>query len=195
MGALCGVVDMFDACIRRARYQGKFEFTYVSHSQVIVKRLAEGTRIVLKSHYGCEVQKINIFQDRYLVAHTPETMLLGDLETCKLSEIPWAGGGKEKFFLDNPSVCMVYSAGELSLVEYGRNELLGSCRTEHMNPHLIRSARRPAASTAFTASAHGHGLLCALLTCSARVHAAVCASTSAHRACTATLSWARRCRT
>ena len=32
---------------------------------------------------------------------------------------------------------LVRSAGELSLVEYGRNEILGSARTEHMNPHYI----------------------------------------------------------
>jgi len=136
-GSLCGVVDLYDACIKRTRYKGKFEFTYVSLSQVIVKRLSSGTRIVLKSHFGCEIMKINIFQDRYLIAHTPETLLMGDLETCKLSEVSWSGSGKERFFFDNAAVCMVFNAGELSLVEYGRNELLGSCRTEYMNPHLI----------------------------------------------------------
>lgn len=34
---------------------------------------------------------------------------------------------------------MIFNAGELSLVEYGNNEVLGSVRTEFMNPHLIRS--------------------------------------------------------
>ena len=147
MGSLCGVVDLYDACIRRTRYRGKFEFTYVSLSQVIVKRLSSGTRIVLKSHFNCEIQKINIFQDRYLVAHTPETLLMGDLESCKLSEVPWTSTGTEKFFFDNASVCMVFSAGQLALIEYGRNETLGACRTEHMNPHLIsvRINERPPA--------------------------------------------------
>ena len=31
----------------------------------------------------------------------------------------------------------MYNAGELILVEYGQNDLLGSCRTEHMSPYLI----------------------------------------------------------
>merc|ERR1719440_1651816 len=137
VGSLCGVVDLYDACIRRYRYRGKFEFTYVSLSQVIVKRLATGTRIVLKSHFGYEIEKINIFHDRYLVAHTPDTLLMGDLETCKLSEVPWNGSGQEKFHFDYEAVCMIYNAGELSFVEYGRNEILGSCRTEHVSPHLI----------------------------------------------------------
>ena len=33
---------------------------------------------------------------------------------------------------------MIFNAGELSLVEYENNQILGSVRTEFMNPHLIR---------------------------------------------------------
>mmetsp|Transcript_43192 Transcript_43192/g.92156 ORF Transcript_43192/g.92156 Transcript_43192/m.92156 type:complete len:1765 (-) Transcript_43192:92-5386(-) len=137
VGSLCGGLDMFDVCIRRARYRGTHEFTYVSLSQVIVKSLATGARIVLKSNVGFEIKKINIFQERFLVAHTPESILLGDLQTCRLSEIPWHSAGNEKFFFDNPTVCMIFKAGELSLVEYGCNEVLACARTEHMSPHLI----------------------------------------------------------
>ncbi len=67
VGSLCGAVDLFDACVRRANYRGQFEFTYVSLSQVIVRRLVgpnAGHRIVLKSQFGCEINKINIFHDR-----------------------------------------------------------------------------------------------------------------------------------
>ena len=32
---------------------------------------------------------------------------------------------------------MIFNAGELTLVEYGAAEILGSVRTEFMNPHLI----------------------------------------------------------
>ena len=46
-------------------------------------------------------------------------------------------GGNEKFYFENNNVCMIFNAGELSLVEYGKNEVLGSVRTEFMNPHLI----------------------------------------------------------
>lgn len=137
VGSLCGGVDMFDVCIRRSRYRGTHEFTYVSLSQVIVKSIATGHRIVLKSNVGFEIQKINIFQDRFLVANTPESILLGDLQTCRLSEIPWHSSGTEKFFFDNPTVCMIFKAGELSVVEYGCNELLACARTEFMSPHLI----------------------------------------------------------
>eukprot|EP00191_Tetraselmis_sp_GSL018_P001208 CAMPEP_0177614748 /NCGR_PEP_ID=MMETSP0419_2-20121207/22933_1 /TAXON_ID=582737 /ORGANISM="Tetraselmis sp., Strain GSL018" /LENGTH=1707 /DNA_ID=CAMNT_0019112051 /DNA_START=174 /DNA_END=5298 /DNA_ORIENTATION=- len=137
VGSLCGGVDLYDACLRKQRYKGKFEFTYVSKSQVIVQRLATNSRIVLKSSLGYEIERINIQQDRFLIAHTPHTLLMGDLETCKLSEVPWSGSGSEKFIFDSPQVCMIYNAGELTLIEYGRSEVLGTCRTEHMSPYLI----------------------------------------------------------
>lgn len=52
-------------CPQRESYKGKFEFTYVSRSSVIVKELKSGKRIVLKSVYGYEVDRINIYKDRY----------------------------------------------------------------------------------------------------------------------------------
>ncbi|XP_053736543.1 intraflagellar transport protein 172 homolog [Synchiropus splendidus] len=138
-GTLCGGVELFDCCLRRTIYKNKFEMTYVGLSQVIVKNLSTGTRVVLKSFYDYEIEEVKIMgRDRFLVAHTSSTLLLGDLQTNKLSEVPWPGsGGNEKFFCENESVCMIFNAGELSLVEYSKNEILGSVRTEFMNPHLI----------------------------------------------------------
>lgn len=80
--------------LQRHKYKGKFEFTYVSKSSVIVKELKSGKRIVLKSVYGYEIDKINIYKDRYLIARTAETLLMGDLESCNLSEIQWQGDGE-----------------------------------------------------------------------------------------------------
>uniref|UniRef100_A0A1A8U1D0 Intraflagellar transport protein 172 homolog n=1 Tax=Nothobranchius furzeri TaxID=105023 RepID=A0A1A8U1D0_NOTFU len=141
-GTLCGGVELFNYCLRRTVYRNMFEMTYVGLSQVIVKNLSTGTRVVLKSFYGYEIEEVKIMgKDRYLMAHTSDTLLLGDLLMNKLSEVPWpSSGGNEKFFFENETVCLIFNAGELSLVEYGQNEILGSVRTEFMNPHLI-SAR------------------------------------------------------
>lgn len=50
----------------------------------------------------------------------------------------WPNSGRnEKFYFDNANVCLIFNVGELSIVEYGENEILGSVRTEFMNPHLI----------------------------------------------------------
>ncbi|XP_062065144.1 intraflagellar transport protein 172 homolog [Lepus europaeus] len=138
-GTLCGGVEQFDCCLRRSIYKNKFELTYVGPSQVIVKNLSSGTRVVLKSRYGYEVEEVKILgKERYLVAHTSDTLLLGDLNANRLSEVAWQGsGGNEKYFFENENVCMIFNAGELTLVEYGSNDTLGSVRTEFMNPHLI----------------------------------------------------------
>ncbi|XP_071273312.1 intraflagellar transport protein 172 homolog isoform X1 [Agelaius tricolor] len=138
-GTLCGGVEQFDCCLRKTIYKNKFEMTYVGPSQVIVKNLSTGTRVVLKSQYGYEIDEVKILgKDRYLVAHTSDTLLLGDVSSNKLSEVAWQGsGGNEKFFFDNENVCMIFNAGELTLVEYGSNDILGSVRTEFVNPHLV----------------------------------------------------------
>lgn len=137
VGTLCGIVDLYDVCLKRTMYKGGFELTYVSHSQVIVRQVDTNAKIVVRSHYGCEITKTNIYQSRYVVANTSETLLLGDLETLKLSEVKWHGTGNEKFVFDNPSACIVYFAGELSVVEYGASEVLGSIRTSNINRHVL----------------------------------------------------------
>ena len=61
----------------------------------------------LKSHYGYEVFEVKVLgRDRYVVAHTSDTLMIGDLNTSNLSEIPWrpATGSEEKFYFDNETV-------------------------------------------------------------------------------------------
>jgi intraflagellar transport protein 172 len=137
VGTLCGVVDLYDICVRRTMYKGGFELTYVSHSQVIVRQVETNMRIVVRSQYGREIGKTNIFKNRFVVANTVDTILLGDLQTLKLSEIQWHGNGSEKYIFDNPAACIIYFAGEVSIVEYGVDEALGSIRTSHTNSHVL----------------------------------------------------------
>lgn len=146
IGTLCGVVDMYDICVKRTMYKGGFELTYVSHSQVIVRQVETNMRIVVRSQYGCEILKTNIFKNRFVVATTTDTLLLGDMDTLKLSEIQWHGNGTEKFIFDNPSACVIHFSGEVSIVEYGLNDLLGSIRTSHISGHVfsLRINERPA---------------------------------------------------
>jgi hypothetical protein len=40
--------------------------------------------------------------------------------------------------MKGPKAALVYSAGEINVIEYGSNEILGICRTEYMNPRLVR---------------------------------------------------------
>lgn len=59
---------------------------------------------MLKSRFEHEVERINVYQDRFLVASTAQTLILGDLETCQLSEVSWEATGAEKYHFDNAQV-------------------------------------------------------------------------------------------
>lgn len=77
-------------------------------------------------------------KNNYLVARTDESLILCDLTRNLNSELSWAASGHhEKFYFENPNVCLIFNAGELSLVEYGDNFILRSVRTEFVNPHTI----------------------------------------------------------
>ncbi len=69
--------------------------------------------------------------------HTYTHTLQGDFETLKLSEIHWHGNGSEKFIFDYPSACIIYFAGEVTIIEYGQEEPLGSIRTSFTNSHVL----------------------------------------------------------
>jgi intraflagellar transport protein 172 len=74
-----------------------------------VKSIEGGKKMVLKSDVsknfvGAEITKVNVYQDRFLVGNTSETILLGDMESGKSSEILWRGSGNEKFIFSNPNI-------------------------------------------------------------------------------------------
>ncbi len=77
-----------------------------------------------------------------MAAHTRNTLLLGDLEIMKVSEVLWQSPerGKEKYLFDYPNLAIVVVAGELSVVLYGQNEILGSVCTSYANRHVISIA-------------------------------------------------------
>jgi intraflagellar transport protein 172 len=104
---------------------------------MVIKNTETNKRLVIKSQLSSDILKLNIYLDNYIVMATRESIVLGDLEGEKCSELPWNVTGKEKFDFNNPNVCMIYSSGELALVEYGRNDILGYCRTEYIHSNLI----------------------------------------------------------
>ena len=53
-----------------------------------MKNLSTSMRVVLKSFYGYEIDEVRIQgNDRYIVAHSSDTLIVGDLQTTKLSEV------------------------------------------------------------------------------------------------------------
>nr|CAH8871752.1 unnamed protein product [Trichobilharzia regenti] len=139
VGTYCGGIEIFDCCVKRKLYRNIFELNYVDPSQVIVRNLKRGDTIVLQSFFGYEIDDVKVMgQDRYLIAHTSNTIMLGDLRENRLSEVPWNNKSlKERFYFGYSKFCIIFGSGELHVVEYGVNEILGSVRTEFTTPYLI----------------------------------------------------------
>jgi hypothetical protein len=54
--------------------------------------------------FGDDIQKVDIYQERFIVARTQRHLMLGDLVSCKLSEIPWESDLTERFYFDGDKV-------------------------------------------------------------------------------------------
>ncbi|CAH8560325.1 unnamed protein product [Schistosoma turkestanicum] len=139
IGTYCGAVDLFDCCVKKKLYRKIFEFNYVGPSQVIVRNLKTGDTTVVQSKFGYEIDDVKVMgQDRYLVTHTSNTLILGDLLENHLSEVQWNSKNfNERFYFGYNKFCIIFGSGELYVVEYGVNEILGSIKTEFTTPLLI----------------------------------------------------------
>ena len=136
-GNLSGSVDLFEACLKKTIFKDIFEITYVSHNQVVIKNNQTQKRLVIKPQMSTDIVKLNIYLDNFVVLFTKESLIVGDLNLEKHSEIQWKKSGQEKFDFSNYNVCMVYNNDGLALIEYGSNEILGYCPTEYINSNLI----------------------------------------------------------
>ncbi|KAJ8664577.1 hypothetical protein QAD02_006239, partial [Eretmocerus hayati] len=140
VGGLCGAVEQFETILRRTLVRGSHEVAYVGPSQVVIRSLDGKSRpVVLKSHSASEIEDVKVMgrADNHVVARTASSLIVADIERNLLSEISWEDrGGNEKFYFEYPGVCLVFSLGELTLIEYGLNEVLGSVRTEMINPRV-----------------------------------------------------------
>lgn len=141
IGSLCGAVEQFETVLKRTVIRGSHEVAYVGPSQVIIRPLHEGNRpVIIRSQTGYEIEDVKVLgrSDNNVVARTTRTLLLADIEFNLISEIPWEEKtNTEKFFFEYPRVCLIFCSGELTIVEYGNNEALGSVRTEAINPHVV----------------------------------------------------------
>ncbi|XP_043507001.1 intraflagellar transport protein 172 homolog isoform X3 [Frieseomelitta varia] len=141
VGSLCGAVEQFETVLKRTVIRGSHEVAYVGPSQVVIRPLNEGNRpVIVRSQTGYEIEDVKVLgrADNNVVARTANTLLLADIELNLISEIPWDDkSNSEKFFFEYPRVCLIFCSGELTIVEYGNNEALGSVRTEAVNPHVV----------------------------------------------------------
>lgn len=141
VASVTGAVVVFESVLKRTIWQDKFELIFVAPSQLLVRSLLQepSEQMTIESNLGLEIDDVRIMgKDNYLVARTEESLILCDMTRNLVSEVPWTASGRhERFYFENPNVCLIFNVGELSLVEYGEQIILGSVRTEFVNPHVI----------------------------------------------------------
>lgn len=96
VGGLCGAVEQFETILRRTLVRGSHEVSYVGPSQVVIRSLNETSirsrrPVVVKSNSGAEIEDVKVMgrNDNRVVARTPSSLLICDIEQNLLSEIPW----------------------------------------------------------------------------------------------------------
>lgn len=118
------------------KFKGKFELSYISSHKIKVVSLERGSEAVLNSKRNLEIGKIDILREKLVVGETKETLVLLSLENGKCTEIEWLGSGNEKFETKG-DLCWISNAGEVSVIEFGSDEIAGTFRTEYVKPKLI----------------------------------------------------------
>eukprot|EP00892_Ulva_mutabilis_P000305 jgi/Ulvmu1/10275/UM060_0077.1 len=140
LGTLTGGVCTYATSLRRARYcppnsRHAYDFVWTSRSAIQISG-PTGT-FKISSQKSRDITKIDIYRGQFVVAFTASSLLLGNLTTFKLAEIDWAPTGGERFHFESDRAAMVYSQGELTIVDYERSTPLVALRTEHMSPYLV----------------------------------------------------------
>ena len=163
VGALRGNVDVYDACARRRRLKTRagdaFDVTFTSHAAFSVTRTRDDAKTLVRTKTGLEIafDSVTVKRDRYVVARTPKTVLLADLETGLVSEAEAkaffdesvsAGSSRGSrgskglaafdFDADERS-CVVrdVKTGELAVIEYGVDGYIGTARASSVAPELV----------------------------------------------------------
>ncbi len=128
LGSSTGLCDTYDAAYRHYVYKGVYDITHISLSEVLVRDIQtpNSSPIMLSSCKG-EITKVDVFPEsntkelRYLIAKTKASLILCDLKSLggiEAFEIEWYGDGhQEKFNFDALEACVIYHAGEMTIIE------------------------------------------------------------------------------
>ena len=147
VGTVSGCVDVYESMLRKVKYVStdaagnprEVLLSYTSKSQVRLKDVATGASLSVGSAHGYEIESVKVIGGEFVAATTSQSLVVGSMSTRRFSEVPWQSTGRERFFCDDPGLCMVYNMGELTALEYGAQDVLWTGRTEYASKY-VRSA-------------------------------------------------------
>ena len=146
IGNLCGSIDIFESCLKKYIHKEKFEFSFLSESNILIKNLSSNKRLNFKSSTITipRIEKISIQKDNYIIITTQDKLIIGSINLGLFSEINLILNGNEIFDFNNDKICMIYCQGDVNFIEYGINEVIGTCKSDidKLNSIIIKSFKQ-----------------------------------------------------
>lgn len=79
----------------------------------------------------------SIEKKRFVLARTARSLILGDCKTKLSSEILWEFSEEEDYNFENENLVLIKNREEISAIQLGRDEILGSIRTDFFHKKLL----------------------------------------------------------
>ncbi|KAH0786748.1 selective LIM binding factor [Histomonas meleagridis] len=136
-----GSVFLLTASIGSFKYKDLFEVIHITGSQIKVIDLKNSKKeLFLKSDY--RILSTNFYQNRYIVSRTTNSFLFGDIFSLKTSELQTSLCDREqkiteKFIFIDDIAILVWNLGELTIIEFGKQNPLASITTQYANNYLL----------------------------------------------------------
>lgn len=136
IGGSCGSIDALEVSLKKLQLKGNVELNYLSPSQIKVLMSDLSKEVLVKSNRELEILKVSV-NKHFITAFTNQTIIISNGKTGLQSEVDWNGSGQEQFFFDSEQICWIHNAGEVTVVEFGSNELAGTFRSEYIKRRLV----------------------------------------------------------
>eukprot|EP00557_Chaetoceros_sp_GSL56_P012269 CAMPEP_0176476364 /NCGR_PEP_ID=MMETSP0200_2-20121128/11_1 /TAXON_ID=947934 /ORGANISM="Chaetoceros sp., Strain GSL56" /LENGTH=694 /DNA_ID=CAMNT_0017872025 /DNA_START=1955 /DNA_END=4036 /DNA_ORIENTATION=+ len=139
VGSAAGLLNVYSTIYRRYMYNNTFAITHLSPTDVIIhdKENPNSTPISIQSRLG-EIERIDIYPEpgftelRYVVGKVTDALILCDIKASppKVSQIPWNWSSEVSFSFHDTNACLISSNKKLSVIQYGKDDLLGTFNTD-----------------------------------------------------------------
>lgn len=144
LGTSSGILNMYSVLLKKTVCaNNEWIFSYTSASCVIVSHRQHQMRSVLRSAACLPILNIGVLENRYVVARTESSCLIGDLQIGVLSEVPIALnsdgglGSKKAFVFPQPHVCVLHREGEFHVIHLGSSVNYLPFRAEKLTKRTV----------------------------------------------------------
>ncbi|OQV16936.1 Intraflagellar transport protein 172-like protein [Hypsibius exemplaris] len=138
--SLFGAVDIFNCALGKKKQNSRFETTFVTADQAVIRDPETNRRMTVRSDSGQPIDRLNFLKDQPIaIGETADHLIVADIKQDLASEVPWEWKRdvpKPTFHI-NGLGCVVYYANALHILELGRSDLLYTLATPNFYARLF----------------------------------------------------------